>query len=69
MLVPVNSKHKTALAAKIQLSDRRFLSIRLNSPWTFLVCILFPRVYIYCSEKNAWVEASLSVYFLSNKTG
>lgn len=24
MLVPVNSKHKTALAAKIQLSDRHF---------------------------------------------
>lgn len=51
MLVPVNSKHKTALAAKIQLSDRCFLSIIFNSPWTFLVCILFSRVYTYYFEK------------------
>lgn len=51
MLVPVNSKHKTALAAKIQLSDRCFLSITFNSPWTFLACVLFSRVYIYCCEK------------------
>ena len=51
MLVPVNSKHKTALAAKIQLSETCFLSITFNSPWTYSTCILFSRVYTYCWEK------------------
>lgn len=51
MLVPENSKHKTALAAKIQLGDRCFFSITFNNPWTFLAFILFSRVYAYCFEK------------------
>lgn len=67
MLVPVNSKHKTALAAKIQLSDRCFLSIMFNSPWTFLDCILFSRVYTYCCEKWFRLKPHFQFVFLPIK--
>lgn len=67
MLVPENSKHKTALAAKIQLSDRCFFSITFNSPWTSLAYILFSRVYTYCCEKLFGLKPHFQFIFLPKK--
>lgn len=69
MLVPDNSKHKTALAAKIQLSDRwGFFPLHLIVPEHFNLHFVFQSLYLW-EWKIVWVEASLLVYFLSNKTG